>query len=124
MSVLSTSPRKHVAWLFESARYAYSDLPATRIRIGDEWHTQTYEELHARVQQIAAALINAGIERGDRVGLLASNMPQWTQIDLATATIGAALVPLYSTSTPDQICLLYTSPSPRDRTRSRMPSSA
>lgn len=103
MSVLSTSPRKHVAWLFETARYAYSDLPATRIRIGDEWHTQTYEELHARVQQIAAALINAGIERGDRVGLLASNMPQWTQIDLATATIGAALVPLYSTSTAEQI---------------------
>ena len=26
--------------------------------------------------------------------------------------------------TPGQICLLYTSPSPRDRTRSRMPSSA
>ena len=25
---------------------------------------------------------------------------------------------------PDSICLLYTSPSPRDRTRSRMPSSA
>ena len=27
-------------------------------------------------------------------------------------------------STKDRICLLYTSPSPRDRTRSRMPSSA
>ena len=26
--------------------------------------------------------------------------------------------------TPDKVCLLYTSPSPRDRTRSRMPSSA
>ena len=30
----------------------------------------------------------------------------------------------YSKAAPDFICLLYTSPSPRDRTRSRMPSSA
>ena len=29
-----------------------------------------------------------------------------------------------ATSTPNESCLLYTSPSPRDRTRSRMPSSA
>ena len=103
MSVLSSSPRKHVAWLFETAREKYSQQPATRIRIGNKWQIDSYEELHARVQQIAAALIDAGIERGDRVGLLASNMPQWTQIDMATATIGAILVPLYSTSTPDQV---------------------
>ena len=31
---------------------------------------------------------------------------------------------VFLTQTPDLTCLLYTSPSPRDRTRSRMPSSA
>ena len=34
------------------------------------------------------------------------------------------LVPPHSVMTSDEVCLLYTSPSPRDRTRSRMPSSA
>ena len=34
------------------------------------------------------------------------------------------IVQVYIEKTPDDVCLLYTSPSPRDRTRSRMPSSA
>ncbi len=33
-------------------------------------------------------------------------------------------LPAFSVETPVVPCLLYTSPSPRDRTRSRMPSSA
>ena len=36
----------------------------------------------------------------------------------------AMSVPLERLTTLDEDCLLYTSPSPRDRTRSRMPSSA
>ena len=37
---------------------------------------------------------------------------------------GFSLVIVVTNFSPDTICLLYTSPSPRDRTRSRMPSSA
>ena len=41
---------------------------------------------------------------------------------LALAEAGAEIIAL--SRTLDEFCLLYTSPSPRDRTRSRMPSSA
>ncbi len=57
-----------------------------------------------------------------------------TPADLATvaseATVAPAIDPTAAPSTdmpttePQPTCLLYTSPSPRDRTRSRMPSSA
>ena len=39
------------------------------------------------------------------------------RVEEATKTAGGIII-------PDTACLLYTSPSPRDRTRSRMPSSA
>ena len=42
----------------------------------------------------------------------------------ATLAVNRQLVLLYWQIGRDILCLLYTSPSPRDRTRSRMPSSA
>ena len=47
--------------------------------------------------------------------------------DLERAVLGEGLFLTFGTIDPNadkQVCLLYTSPSPRDRTRSRMPSSA
>ena len=43
---------------------------------------------------------------------------------LSTSTLAAISVPEFLVAYVVMICLLYTSPSPRDRTRSRMPSSA
>ena len=49
----------------------------------------------------------------------------WTDVDGAEADPqGAAAVNVAGTANAASLCLLYTSPSPRDRTRSRMPSSA
>ena len=45
-------------------------------------------------------------------------------LDGAGASSGSAARQAVDTTTGDTSCLLYTSPSPRDRTRSRMPSSA
>ena len=49
--------------------------------------------------------------------------PVPTQAITPTSTETPTLTPTF-TNTPNADCLLYTSPSPRDRTRSRMPSSA
>ena len=49
----------------------------------------------------------------------------WTRLISTVDEAAAALVRTsFSTVVRDSHCLLYTSPSPRDRTRSRMPSSA
>jgi long-chain acyl-CoA synthetase len=62
----------------------------------------TTAELHDRVLRLAAALSALGVERGDRVGLMAENGPHWPSVDFATLGIGAVLVPVYPTLTPDQ----------------------
>ena len=92
----------NIAVRFAASAIIHAQRPATRIRVGDQWVVQTYEQLHGRVRQLAARLIDLGLQPGDRVGLFAPNLPEWTLIDLACLTAGLVVVPLYPTSTPDQ----------------------
>jgi long-chain acyl-CoA synthetase len=52
---------------------------------------------------VASALLALGVERGERVGLIGENRPEWVYSDLGIQTIGAATVGIYSTSSPEQI---------------------
>jgi fatty-acyl-CoA synthase len=56
---------------------------------GRRW---TYDELAAEVDALALGLLEAGIGRGDRVGIWAPNCAEWTFTQYATAKIGAILV--------------------------------
>jgi fatty-acyl-CoA synthase len=61
----------------------------------------TYAELDAEVDRVARALLAAGIERGDRVGIWSPNRSEWALVQYATARIGAILVnvnPAYRTT--------------------------
>ena len=61
----------------------------------------TFAEAYAAASCVAEGLVTMhGVKKGDRVGIAARNSANW------------------------MICLLYTSPSPRDLSTSRMPSSA
>lgn len=53
----------------------------------------TYPALEARVRRIAAGLKSAGVVRGDRVGVLLSNRPEWIEICFAASALGAVTVP-------------------------------
>lgn len=94
---------EHLATLFVDAAAQHSGRIATRIRQGDAWRTQTYAELEAKARGIAGGLIASGIEIGDRVGLFANNCPEWTEADFGCVLARAVSVPLYATSTPEQI---------------------
>lgn len=95
--------RQHVAWMFKAAVARYGDNPATRVLVGDHWQIDSYAQLDERVTQIAAALIDQGIERGDRVGIYSRNRPEWTQVELACQYIGAVPVPMYATNSVPQV---------------------
>ena len=56
---------------------------------GRRW---TYDELAADVEAVARGLLALGIDKGDRVGIWAPNVPEWVLVQFATARIGAILV--------------------------------
>ena len=54
----------------------------------------TYGELKERADQLAGGLLELGVRRGDKVGLLMANCPEWICAKLAVLKTGAVLVPL------------------------------
>ena len=67
------------------------------VTTGRRW---TYQQLRTEVDTLALGLIDAGVVKGDRVGIWAPNMAEWTMLQYATAKIGAILVnvnPAYRT---------------------------
>src|ERR1700691_3484222 len=56
--------------------------------------TLTYAQLSDRVEALARGLAGAGVRRGDRIALTLPNGPEFVQIILATALLGAAASPL------------------------------
>ena len=66
-----------------------------------EFRPISTEEMVDRVRRLAKALRELGVERGDRVALMAENGPHWPVVDFATLSIGAVLVPIYPTLLPD-----------------------
>ncbi|MHB1419209.1 MAG: long-chain-fatty-acid--CoA ligase [Bacillota bacterium] len=64
----------------------------TAVIFGD--NRLTYREFNSRINQLAQAMMAAGVTKGDRVAILATDCPQYLEINLAAAKIGAIYVPL------------------------------
>lgn len=70
---------------------------------GGGWTDVTSAEFLAEVSALAKGLIAAGIEAGDRVALLSRTRYEWTLFDYAIWFAGAVTVPIYETSSVEQI---------------------
>jgi long-chain acyl-CoA synthetase len=67
------------------------------------WEDVDFAAFQREVVAVAKGLIGAGVEPGDRVALLSKTRYEWTLIDYAVWWIGAATVPIYETSSTDQV---------------------
>jgi long-chain acyl-CoA synthetase len=61
------------------------------------------EEVRGEVERIALGLKNLGVVPGDKVVLLAENGPWWVMTDYAVLSLGAVIVPVYTSLAPEQI---------------------
>jgi long-chain acyl-CoA synthetase len=81
----------------------HGDEVGLRVRRNGQWRDVTWREFAAQVAGVAKGLIAAGVEPGDRVALQAKTRYEWTVLDFAIWTAGAAVVPIYETSSADQV---------------------
>jgi len=81
----------------------HGDRAALRAQMDGRWRAISWRELGQAIDGCAQALIRAGHEPGEMVGLYARNMPEWTQADLGILAARGVSVPIYPTSAPDQV---------------------
>ncbi len=72
-------------------------------REGGAWRDVTAKEFLADVTGVAKGFLAAGVGVGDRVGLMSRTRYEWTVCDYAIWFAGAVTVPIYETSSPEQI---------------------
>ena len=71
--------------------------------LGDGWQSVTAKEFEAEVKATAKGLIAAGINVGDRVAIMSRTRYEWTILDFAVWYAGGCVVPIYDTSSAEQI---------------------
>lgn len=86
----------HRAW-FEPERIIMSRP------LGDGWQPVTAREVEAEVRATAKGLVAAGINIGDRVAIMARTRYEWTILDFAIWFAGGCVVPIFETSSAEQI---------------------
>lgn len=77
--------------------------PLLSYRSGDAFKSLTAAELERTVRRLARGLMALGVEPGQRVALMARTRVEWPQLDFAIAMAGAVTVPIFPTSSAEQV---------------------
>jgi long-chain acyl-CoA synthetase len=76
---------------------------AMRRRIADGWDDVSSIDFADEVSDLAKGLVAFGIQAGDRVAVMSKTRYEWTLADLALMTVAAVVVPVYETSSAEQV---------------------
>jgi long-chain acyl-CoA synthetase len=93
---------KTLADLLPLAAQTYGDMPAVRYKDGEQWVDRSFNQVLEIVRPLALGLAELGIAKGDRVSILGNTRPEWTYFDFAALSIGATVVPIYQTNSPEE----------------------
>jgi long-chain acyl-CoA synthetase len=80
----------------------YGNHPAVRFKQNGEWASRSFAEVLEIVRSLSLGLIDLGVEKGDKVSILANTRPEWTYFDFAALSAGATVVPIYQTNSPEE----------------------
>jgi long-chain acyl-CoA synthetase len=77
-------------------------------RLGEkEWRFTSSREMLERASSIASALRFSGLDRGDRVALIADNRVDWLTANFGTLLAGCVVVPIFATLAYDQMDFIF-----------------
>src|SRR5438128_1176913 len=94
---------RNLADLFYRQARRFGQRVALRFKRHGLYHDLSWRDYQHQVLACAAALVDAGIKSGDRVGLLAENRVEWLIADLAILIVGAVNVPPHAPLTAAQV---------------------
>ncbi len=86
----------------------YPDKIAVQVKEGERYQKYTYRDLIRAIASAAGALSKQGIRKGDRVGILSENRPEWMFAYLSAVSLGAVVVPLDAQLTEKEVSLLLS----------------
>ncbi|MBE7700596.1 long-chain fatty acid--CoA ligase [Oerskovia sp. Sa1BUA8] len=103
--IIDVDPLDNLNDLFATRVAAGPDLPMVEVKSGPgaPWKALSAREVDADVVAVAKGLVALGVEPGEHVGIMSRTRYEWTLLDWATWAAGAVPVPLYETSSAEQV---------------------
>ncbi|MGD0277623.1 MAG: AMP-binding protein, partial [Syntrophales bacterium] len=90
--------------LLENRLRETPDRVYLKYRDGNEnWKAIAWGEYGARIERFSRSLLALGVSQGDKVALIGTSSPDWFVADMSIMTMGAITVPIYFTSSGEQI---------------------
>jgi long-chain acyl-CoA synthetase len=83
--------------------HEFADAHVIAVEVNGEWQPMTAAEFQRQVRGVAKGLIADGIAPGDRVAIFSRTRSEWTIADYAIWYAGAITVPIYETSSAEQV---------------------
>ena len=72
------------------------------------WRTLTWNDYQTRVHDFTLGMVELGIKRGDVIGIIGDNRPDWVAAEIAAHAIGGLSLGMYRESLPDEVLYLLT----------------
>jgi len=91
-----------LADLLPRAAELYGKAPAVSYKEDGAWVVRSFDEVLETVRSLSLGLIELGVQKGDKVSILANTRPEWTYFDFAALSLGAVVVPIYQTNSPEE----------------------
>ncbi|MGI6785212.1 MAG: AMP-dependent synthetase/ligase [Gleimia sp.] len=94
-----------IPWLIRERVHKSPDQPiiARKVQMGSTWRNVSARAFLDEVNQVARGLIALGLQPGDSIAVMSRTRYEWTLLDLAGWSAGLIVVPIYETSSIDQI---------------------
>ena len=92
--------------LFFTSIEKFDKPDALQVNVNGKYRPISHREISKRVLHAALGLEVLGVRRGDKVGILSENRPEWAIADYACLTSGLTDVPIYPTLPADQIAYI------------------
>ena len=104
-SLVEVSPRATISTLLAErvARAGAAPMIERREAPGAAWSVLTAQQFSDDVESVARGLVARGVAAGDHVAIMARTSYEWTLLDFAAWAVGAVPVPVYETSSPEQV---------------------
>src|SRR5262245_45807443 len=96
-------PHRNLAALHRARAEALGPRPALRFKRHGLYHDLSWAQYRADARACAAALVDAGVRPGDRVGLFAENRVEWLVADMGILAAGAVNVTPHAPLTGRQV---------------------
>src|SRR4051794_25741785 len=92
-----------MAYLALLAASKHAGKTAMKYKRDDQWVDVSFEEFGDAVRETALGLMALGLEKGDRVAILANTRREWAYACFAILTAGGVSVSIYQTNSPSEV---------------------